>query len=138
MMPENVKFRYLEHTADVLFEAFGKNFKEALKNAAIALFNTVGKADPKEEVTIETAAQTREELVVYFLSDLLSEMDIREMVFSEVNIEVLKEAEGDFYVRAIVKGDHVLPMESVKGVTFHRLKVEQKDEGWRIQVLLDV
>jgi SHS2 domain-containing protein len=132
------KFRYLEHTADVLFEAFGSTFQEALENSALALFNTVGIASPKKSVEIETYAPTREQLVVYFLSDLLTSMDIKEMVFSSIKITELVETEGKFYVKAVAKGEQTQPRESVKAVTHHMLEVQQTSGGWRIQILLDV
>ena len=33
------KFRFLEHTADVFIEAYGKDLKEAFENVAIGLMN---------------------------------------------------------------------------------------------------
>ena len=132
-----IKYRFLEHTADILFEALGSSFKEALENAARALFEVVGEAEAKEERIVEAEAPARDELVVVFLSNLITEMDIEGMVFSDVKIVELTE-DHRFYVRAKVWGEHTLPKECVKGVTYHMLKVEKKNGFWRIQVLLDV
>lgn len=130
------KFRFLPHTADVLFESFGSTFPEALENAALALFKSIGEAEPKEGFELEESAVNREELVVSFLSRLLTEMDIREMVFAKV--EVLEYDEKENRIRARILGENRRPQHSVKAVTYGMLQVEKKKSGWRIQVLLDV
>ena len=70
-------FKFLEHTADVLFEATGKDFKSALEAAADALSFTIGENVKKiEEFEIEEEAKDLEDLVVFVLSDLLRECEI--------------------------------------------------------------
>lgn len=130
-----VKFRFLPHTADVLFEAFGKTFPEALENAALALFHEIGRAEARESFEIEESALNKEELVVSFLSRLLTESEIREIVLARV--EILEYEEQENKVRARVWGERKRPAHSVKGVTYGMLEVKKKN-GWRIQVLLDV
>ena len=36
-----VKFKFLEHTADAKFQAYGKNMEEAFSNAALAMFSII-------------------------------------------------------------------------------------------------
>ena len=36
-----MKYRYLSHTADVKFRAYGQNLEEAFVNAALAMFNVM-------------------------------------------------------------------------------------------------
>ena len=40
-----MEFKYLEHTADLKFQAEGKNLKHAFRNAAKAMFNSIVKID---------------------------------------------------------------------------------------------
>ncbi|PIN84050.1 archease, partial [Candidatus Micrarchaeota archaeon CG11_big_fil_rev_8_21_14_0_20_47_5] len=104
-------YRFLEHRADILFEAEGKDFKEALSNSALAMFSVIGKAEGKEKVKekvkIKEKGENKEQLVVYFLSKLLSEMDTREIVFSSVKIEKLDE--GKMEIEATALGENVRP-----------------------------
>ena len=157
------RFVFLEHTADALFEARGKSFTGALENAAGALFAFVGesdlkkaaKAEPKgadelspakaakasskqagEKLNISESAGSREELVVFFLSKLLSEMDSREMVFTKAKITSYDEKKHS--VSAEVWGTHARPLRSVKAVTFHMLRIEESKAECKIRVLLDV
>ena len=38
-----MKFKFLSHTADIKFQAFGENLEECFKNAALALTNIICK-----------------------------------------------------------------------------------------------
>jgi len=132
----NKGFKFLEHTADIYFEASGKTFREALENSALALFECVGPAKSVEKVIINESAPSREDLVVFFLSRLLTEMDINEVVFSKVKITKLDEKSNS--LSAEVFGEKKQPAHSVKAVTYHMLKVEPGKEGCKIRVVLDV
>ncbi len=130
------QYEFLEHTADILFKAYGSTFEEALSNASLALFETVGfSKNPKKKVEIEIQAKNRDELVVRFLSEILTEMDIQEMTFKKIKILELDETS----VKANIYGDSTRPKDSVKAVTYHLLEVKNpKTDKWTIQVLLDV
>ena len=130
------QYEFLEHTADILFKAYGSSFEEALSNAALALFETVGfSKSPKNKIELEVQAKNKEELVVKLLSEILTEMDINEMTFKKIKILELNEN----YVKANVYGDDTRPKDSVKAVTYHLLEVKNpKPDMWTIQILLDV
>jgi len=130
-------YKYLEHTADILIEAHGKTFEEAIEEAARAMFNVIGNAEPKIKKNIHSEAPTKEQLVVYFLSDLLTEMEIDNIVFSDVKIQKV-EHNKNWEINAIVMGDHVLPTDQVKAVTHHMLEIKKEKNEWVIRVLLDV
>ena len=148
-MDDKPRFRYLEHTADVYYEAYGQSFKDAFNNAVLGLLDTVtggqaGKLRPKEIIKeIEGSAVNLEELVVYTLSDILTLMDTEEIVFYDSEIldyKTDRESEDSkFHVKVRLYGNKDRPKESVKAVTFHMLKIyEDKNKVWHIKVLLDV
>lgn len=136
MEPEGKGFKFIEHTADVMFEAYGRDFPQALENAARAMFSITGKASPKKKFSLAIESSSLELLVVDALSQLLSESDIREMVLSK--IEVKEFDPNKFTLTLVAYGEHKPPHDSVKAVTYHELAVEKSNEGWRIQVLLDI
>ena len=81
-MPTKAAYRYLPHTADVEYVAFGKNINEAFGNAALALFNTTAyigalqKSTGKEKtVGIKAKSDNIEDLVWRGLQLCLSEAD---------------------------------------------------------------
>jgi SHS2 domain-containing protein len=136
MEPEGEGFKFIEHTADVMFEAYGKDFPEAISNAAKAMFSITGHANPKKKFVLEIESTSLELLVVDTLAQLLAESDIREMVLSK--IEVKKFDPNKFTLSLVAYGEHKPPRDSIKAVTYHELAVEKSPNGWRIQVLLDI
>lgn len=127
---------FLDHTADIMFEAWGINFKEALQNAAHAMFSVMGSAREKESFTLREKAHSKEELVVYTLSALLSRAEAEEMVISRVEITELNEKENSLSITAY--GEKKQPRDAIKAVTFHELMLKEEKGKCTIRVLLDV
>ena len=131
-------FRYLEHTGDIMIEARGPDFPSALTQAAYAMFKVMGPAKPIIYFEVDESALNRDELVVYFLSRVLSEVEAREMVPCKLDI-VQSQLGPTWRMKARIWGESKRPRDAIKAVTFHELKVEDDlKTGWRIQVLLDV
>ncbi len=136
--------RFLEHTADVLLEASGSSFEEAVEAAADALFETVAdvkKLGEEKKVEISEEAQDLGSLVVFTLSDLLSEMDAEEIFLKRLKVEKFEKAEGNFILEGTAYGSpqkRELGNTSVKAVTHHLLQVEEKNGKWKIRLLLDI
>lgn len=132
-----MEYRFLEHTADIMFEAYGKSYPEALQNAAKAMFTLLGKAEEREAVEITVSAHNVEELTVCLLSDLLSHMDTHEMVFSRIVVNKFDARAPS--VSVVAYGEKKQPRSSIKAVTYHELMVKEEDgKGWTIRILLDV
>lgn len=136
--------RFLEHTADVLLEATGGSFEEALEAAADGLFETIAdvkKLGETKEIKISEEVPDLGNLVVFTLSDLLSEMEAEEMFLKRLKVEKFEKADGNFILEATAYGS---PQQRefgntvVKAVTHHLLQVEEKQGKWKIRVLLDI
>jgi len=126
----------LEHTADIMFEAYGRSYPEALENAARAMFTVFGKAEEKERAEFSITAHNVEELTVQALADLVSHMDTHEMVFSR--IKVLEFDATKHHVRLEAYGEKKQPRDTVKAVTYHEMMVKEENGNWAIRILLDV
>lgn len=131
-------YRFLEHTADIMIEAEGKSYLDALQNVALGMFSVLGKSKAKEHFEIDEQATNREELVVYALSHILSECDARGMV--PCKTEVLLFDGSAPRIRMRVWGEVKNARDSIKAVTFHELAVLQDEKTlvWKIRVLFDV
>jgi len=129
-------FRFLEHTADIMFEAYGKSYSEALENAAHAMFSVFGSAGEKEKASFSVTAHNIEELTVQALADLLAYMDTHEMVFSRMKVVKYDAAKKTVELEAF--GEKKRPRDAVKAVTYHELAVTQDKNGWTIRIILDV
>ncbi|MBI5133436.1 MAG: archease [Thaumarchaeota archaeon] len=136
------KYKYLEHTADVLFEAYGSTLEEALENAADAMLNLIASnVKTKQSFEFEVFADTKEDLVVQVLSTLIAQADSNEMIISKFKIEKFEKGDiyhvvGRAFGEPFAKNKKVKTI--VKGVTYHELLVEEKPNKAKIRVLLDV
>ena len=133
---EAPRYKFLEHTADIMFEAYGKSYSEALENAAKALFSVFGAAGRKERASFSLSAHNLEELTVQALADLLAYMDTHELVFSEMKVLKFDQTANSLELEAY--GEKKRPRDSVKAVTYHELMVKEEEKGWTIRILLDV
>ena len=133
------KFSFLEHTADVKFQAFGKSIEEVFENSALALKETIynKKVEEKQEKEIEVKAQDFESLLYNFLGEFLYLLDAEDFLLSKIKkIKIDK-----FKIKAIVMGDKATGYEfsnSVKAVTYSEMFVKKIKGRYVAQVVLDV
>lgn len=133
------RYEHLEHTADALVRARGKDLSEMFASAAYALFDQitdVKKVKPKGEMKIVLEAESREQLLVDFLQELLFLNDTEDLVFSRFDVNTDgKKLEAYVWGEKFDEKRH--PKRSVvKGVTYHRLEFD--DRNHTVTVLFDV
>jgi len=134
-----VRYKLLEHTADAMVEVQGKDLDERFGNAAYAMFDQItdlSKVEPKGELRVVMSGDTREQLLVDFLQELLFVHDTEDLVFSEFEIKT----DGKT-LEAVVRGEKFdekkhTKRSVVKGVTYHRLEFD--DLKGRLTILFDV
>jgi SHS2 domain-containing protein len=134
-----VRYKPLEHTADAMVEVQGKDLGERFGNAAYAMFDQItdlSKVEPKGELRVVMSGDTREQLLVDFLQELLYVHDTEDLVFSEFEIKT----DGKT-LEAVVRGEKFdekkhTKRSVVKGVTYHRLEFD--DLKGRLTILFDV
>jgi len=122
-----MKYRTLDHTADVMVEAFGADLEECFANAAYALTDQMLDASmvrPEVEKGIEVEGHDHESLLYNFLSELLFLFDVTGMVFSKYSVRFEGDrlrcrAWGEVYDPA--RHD---PKKEIKAITYHMLAVE--------------
>jgi SHS2 domain-containing protein len=134
-----IRYRLLDHTADALVEAYGKTLDEIFSNAAYAMFDQI--TDPTQvettgEVKIILSAQSKEQLLVDFLQELLFLHDTENLVFKEFIVHT-----NGRTLEAVVRGEEFdaarhQKRSVVKGVTYHKLEIDQK--SGKATVLFDV
>jgi SHS2 domain-containing protein len=137
------RYRILEHTADVGFEAQGRTLAEVFRNAGLALMSLIidpVSVRPMHFVTIPAEARDSEGLLVNWLSEILYLQDAEGWLFSVFNVDELTEhkilgtGQGERYNR----DRHHFKL-LVKAITYHQLVLEKKAEGyWRAQVYVDI
>jgi SHS2 domain-containing protein len=136
-------FKYLEHTADAEFIAYGPTPDEAFANAARAMFGLMtdlAKVRPAEAREISLTAGSLEDLLFDWLSELLYLSEVEELVFSRFDVKITRD--GEYWLNAEAHGEKISPRHEIflyiKAVTYHDLRVEKRDNVYEAQVLLDI
>lgn len=134
------KFIFLEHTADVKFQAFGKDIEEAFSNSALALREVMtekSKIKGKIKKKIIVKGKDKEKLLYNFLEEFLILFDSEGFVLSKIKKIKIK----DEKLEAEVIGDNAKNYKfsnSVKAITYNQMFVKQEKGKWIVQVVIDV
>ncbi len=132
------KFKFLEHTADAKFQAFGKTLDKAFANSALAMFNVMykGKVAGKIKEKIKVKGNDKESLLYNFLEKLLFLLDTKSFFVASAKVKI-----KDNMLEAEVSGDsskNYKIMTDVKAVTYNEMFVKHENDTWICQVVVDV
>jgi len=137
---KKIKFKFLEHTADVKFQAFGKDIGKVFIHSATALKESIcGKKKVKEikKKIINLKRKDFESLLYAFLEEILYLLDAENFLISRIGkIKIEK-----FTLKATIMGDDASNYElanPVKAVTYNEMFVKKEKNLWTAQVVLDV
>ena len=134
------KFKFLEHTAHIKFQAFGKNVEEVFENSALAFKEAVcGKMKIKEEKEkiIKVSGRDFESLMYLFLEKILYLLEAENFLISNIKEIEIK----NFKLKAKIVGDSAKNYkftDSVKAVTYNEMFIKKQKDKWISQVVLDV
>lgn len=129
-------YKFIEHTSDIIIEGENSDFPSALADVATGMFGQMGAEDASgnDSIGVGASAQTKEGLVVVFLTEIIAQCEIEG--FTPKSIEVT-ECSGQS-VKAVVRGERKPSENIIKAVTYHGLEVEEKEGSCRIRVLFDI
>ncbi|MEW6584726.1 MAG: archease [Nitrospirota bacterium] len=145
-------FEIIDVSGDVGLKAFGKTVEEAFANAASGMYSLI--TDPKavEEkkiLDVSAAGDSLDSLLVSWLNELIFHFDAYgfiggKIVISELNLGAVEPAgPSDYKIKASLSGEEfdAERHESrllIKAATYHKLKIEKKDDMWEIDVIFDI
>ncbi len=136
------KYEQIDHTADIGLKIFGNSLLDLFANAGSALCDTltdISEVSPTTKQIFHLQRDTTEELLIEWMGNLLYTFETEDLLFSRFSIisidknSLSAEAEGEFFNSAI----HTIK-NGVKAVTYHKLKIEEKDGLWQAEVVLDI
>ncbi len=139
-------YRFLEGivTADLAFEATGKDLNALFTNAALAVLESQVKlATVSSKVTKKVVLENDDvgQLLFDFLNEIIFFKDAEQLIFKTVKAAVTKNEA--YKLVAVLKGEKIDMKKhelgnDLKAVTMHKFIVEQKKTGWRCQVVIDI
>ena len=141
-------YHYLEEigTADIAFEATGRDLPELFMAAADATMNVMidnlDAIDPRETRYIELVNDKLDMLLFDFLQELIYFKDAEQLLLRVRDVRI-EQRDGKHFLKTEAAGE---PLDSarhhqradVKAVTLHDFSVEKQNEGWKARVLLDI
>jgi protein archease len=133
-------FEILEHTADVGIRARGATLEGAFEAATEGLASILGAWRPGagEPIRIEVEPGDIAGQLVDWLSEVLYLQDSRDGVIRSVDVERVGEDGTTGTLTLGPRGDEVLEGTAVKAITYHQLRVERADDGWTVELYVDV
>jgi len=141
-------YHYLEDigTADIAFEATGRDLAELFSDAADATMNVMidnlDAIEPRETRHIELSSDDIEMLLFDFLQELIYFKDAERLLLRVRDVPI-EERDEKYFLKAKAAGE---PLDAarhyqradVKAVTLHDFSVEKENGGWKARVLLDI
>ena len=141
-------YQYLEDvgTADIAFEATGRDLPELFVAAADATMNVMidnlVAIESRETRQIDLSNDNIEMLLFDFLQELIYFKDAKRLLLRAREMQIAQKDEA-YSLKSKVVGEQLdetrhQQRADVKAVTLHGFSVEKRDGGWRARVLLDI
>ena len=136
------KYDIIDHTADVGIKAYGKTISEAFENAAYSMFDIITDKSEIEntgQYDMELKANSLEQLLVDFLSELLFLNSTKNLVFGFFKVDLnekQKKLSAKIFGEKFNFSKHKIG-EEIKAVTYHMLEIK-KNKKYSVQVLFDI
>ena len=141
-------YEYLEEigTADIAFEATGRDLSELFRDAADATMNVmidnIEAIHPRETRQIELSNDKLDMLLFDLLQELIFLKDAERLLLRMRQLEIEQKNEK-LFLHGIAEGealdvDRHHQRADVKAVTLHDFAVERTESGWKARALLDI
>jgi SHS2 domain-containing protein len=135
-------FEILDHTADIGIIAYGADVKELFSNAALALFSLITELESIQEklhLDLEVGSEDRDSLLVEWLNELIYFFDAKHILFNRFDIESLtyKALKATCYGEDFDPNKHKIK-RGVKAATYHMLRLDTDNSGYKAQIILDI
>lgn len=134
-----MKYRFLEHTADIKFQSYGRTLNEAFENAVLAVSEYISRGEkikPKIGRILEVSGTDLESLFYNFLDELIYLLDAEDFVVAKANVTL-----RGYNLNAELFGDKVSNyknLDHIKAATYAEMHIKRKGDSWEAQAVLDV
>ncbi len=153
-MQKFMKYKYINHTADIEFNAFGFNLNQLFKNSELALFDTIAdinkikNSKPKtNKIIIKESALNLEDLLWQTLQKSLSVLDAKNQFgynIIKININKTRQksaANPKYTLTLIIKSKEKTEKYSkleAKGISKYNFKIYNQNKKFISSVVIDV
>jgi len=135
-------FKILDISGDVGLTAYGNTKEEAFINAATGMYSLItdpGTVLEKKVIHISVENQSPDGLLVSWLNELVFHFDAYGFIGKKIGVEHF----SDNKITARISGEEFNPDRHegnllIKAATYHKLRIEKKDNLWEIDVIFDI
>ncbi|HEY5527085.1 MAG TPA: archease [Candidatus Anoxymicrobiaceae bacterium] len=137
-----MRFRTIEHTADIGIEVEADSLAELFRGAAQAMFSIMvepGGVEQSIDRTVRLEASDVEELMFRWLNELIFFVSGERLLLSGFDVLSM----SDRALEAVVRGEPIDPAKhelelEIKAATYHELEVRGRDGCWFARAIFDV
>jgi SHS2 domain-containing protein len=138
------RFRFLDHTADAKFQAFGRTLEEAFSSAVLATVSLMWEPERVEkrlDHPVSVRGRDLEQLLVQFLGEVIYLWETQAFLTAAAENIVVESSADGYRLSAFFRGDNrpekYAVFGEVKAVTYSEMKIE-RGRSVSIQVVLDI
>lgn len=138
------RYKFLEHTADAKFQAFGRTLEEAFSNAALATAGLMWNwenVEKKVEHQVKVKGNDLKQLLVNFLEEIIYLLETKSFLIGSVEKLMIEKEGNSFRLKALLKGDKHSDKYKihgdVKAITYNEMEVKTKNH-FMVQVVVDI
>ena len=135
------KYKFLPHTADAKFQAYGKTLEEAFINAAYAMTDTITdhtKIKPAVEKVINIESENNEAMLYDFLEQFLILLDSEGFLLNKVKKLEIKGNKLTAKFTGDTNPDEYDIETHIKAVTYQEMFIKKEKGQYVIQVIVDL
>ena len=134
-----MKYKFLEHSGDIKFQAYGKTLNEVFENAVLAFSNYISrdkKIKSSKGKIVDVSGSDIESLFYNFLDELIYLFDAQNFIAANAKITI-----RGYNLHAEIFGDdasNYKELDQIKAATYAEMYVKKTANGWEAQAVLDV
>ena len=136
------RFELIDISGDAGIRAFGSDLGELFANAAAGMYSLITDLDnvsPKKSIEIQASGNSLEGLLVAWLNELIFHFDTYGFIGRDIHIQKL----ANTLIMSTLDGEDFDPERHgrgllIKAATYHKLKIERKEDHWEADVIFDI
>ena len=134
-----MKYKFLEHTADIKFQVYGKTLNEIFENSVLAIAEYLSrgvKIKTSKGKIIDLFGTDLKYVFYNFLDELIYLLDAENFITSKAIITLRgnnlhAELFGD-------RASNYKDIDNIKAATYAEMYIKKTENGWEAQAVLDV
>ena len=135
-------YEFFDHTADLGLRVRARDLNGLFRDAAMGLFamvvEEVPRGRPATSREIRVSGRRHDYLLFDWLNELLYVFETERLLLGNFEVEVSES--GIVATLSAWPWDERIdrPLQEVKAITYHGLRVESVEDGWLAEVIVDI